>query len=191
MSVGPSVGRPVRPSVRLSVRPSVGPSVRWSSVIFNQQKKSFPILWWRRNLIWTKRQSRTIHKWHQNVGPSVCLSIRQKKMNEKCRRGSRILWTPRFLFPIFGKSFELQEWGKHEMKKRRRTVVQNIWKWLRIYCPIVPTKDLFLEGITNLFLEILIESVVFSSIVFRPDYASLSGAVSVRRSVSFTFFFIF
>ena len=55
------------------------------------------MLRWRRNLTWTKRQSRTIHKRHQNLGPSVCPSIRRKKMNEKCRRGSRILWTPRFL----------------------------------------------------------------------------------------------
>ena len=43
------------------------------------------------------RLSRTIHKWHKNVGLSVCPSIRRKKMNKKCRRGSRILWTPRFL----------------------------------------------------------------------------------------------
>ena len=56
----------VRPSVRLSVRP----------VLFsNDEKRHFLMFQWRRNLTWTKKQSRTIQKWHQNVGPSVCPSI--------------------------------------------------------------------------------------------------------------------
>ena len=54
---------------------SVRPSVRLSRVIFERRKTSFPMFRWRRNLKWTKRQSRTIQKWHKNVGPSVCLSI--------------------------------------------------------------------------------------------------------------------
>ena len=83
--------------LRISIRERVRPSVCWSRVIFERRKTSCPRLRWR-NLAWTKRQSGTIHKWHQNVGPSVCPSIRQKKMNKKCRRGSHIWWSPRFLF---------------------------------------------------------------------------------------------
>ena len=77
----------VRPSVRPSVGPSVRPSVRMSRVIFERRKTSFPMLRWRRNLTWSKRQSRTIYKCHHNVGPWFCPSIRQKKMNKKCRQG--------------------------------------------------------------------------------------------------------
>ena len=58
------------------------------------------MLRWRRNLTWTKRKSTTIRIWHRNVGQLVCPSIRQRKMSKKCQRGSRILWTPRFLLFI-------------------------------------------------------------------------------------------
>ena len=78
---------------RISIRGRVRPSVRWSRVIFERRKTPLPMLWWRRNLTWTKRQSRTIHKWHQNVRPLVSPSIQRKKMIEKRRRGSRILST--------------------------------------------------------------------------------------------------
>ena len=88
----------LRISVRGRVRPYVHQSVRLSRVIFEQRKTSFPMLRWRRNLTWSKRQSRTIYKCHHNVGPWFCPSIRQKKMNKKCRRGSHIWWSPRFLF---------------------------------------------------------------------------------------------
>ena len=81
----------LRISIRGRVRRSVRRSVRWSRFIFERRKTSFPMLRWRRNLTCSKRQSRTIHKWHQNVGPSVCPNIWQKKMNKKCRRGSCIL----------------------------------------------------------------------------------------------------
>ena len=91
----------VRPSVRPSVGPSVATSVRLSRVIFERRKTSFPMFRWRRNLTWTKRQSRTIQKWHKkcrSVGLFVYRWRKWKEMNNKWRQGSRIFWTPRFLF---------------------------------------------------------------------------------------------
>ena len=62
---------------------SIRPSVCLSRVIFERWKTSFPMLRWRRNLTWTEGQSRKIHVWHQNVGPSICLFIRRNKMKKK------------------------------------------------------------------------------------------------------------
>ena len=98
----------VRPSAHLSHRPSVHPSVRrpvWQSIsqsvlcYFRAMKIHFlcsdddEICHWPRD-----SQGQFLN---QNVGPSVCPSIQWKKMNKKCRQGSRILRTPRFLFKKF------------------------------------------------------------------------------------------
>ena len=86
----------LRISIRGRVRRSVGPYVPCYFRMTKNVLSDVP-------MTWTKRQSRTIQKWPKNVGPSVCPSIddENKKMNNKWRQGSRIFWTPRFLFFLF------------------------------------------------------------------------------------------
>ena len=73
----------LRISIRGRVRPSVCP------VLFSKDEKR-PFRW-RRNLSCTKRQSRTIEKWHQNVGPSVCPSIETKNKRKWTISGDKVV----------------------------------------------------------------------------------------------------
>ena len=125
----------LRISKRGHVHPSIGLLVRLSRVIFEQQKRHF--LCSDDDEIWhgpRDSQGQFINDIKMSVHWSVCLSdIKNKK---KCRRGSHILWTPRFL--LFLECLAHFDEKTNNLNFRNDKRILKIWKMWQFFLPPNP-----------------------------------------------------